>query len=202
MAADPPASDPRVIAAFLDDVDLELDAARRLVADPPNRLAAFHLQQAGEKLVKAVRLSRGLRVTADHDLEALIDELPDEDPWRAKLRVLEPLSAYDDVPLSVADRQTKGWPQRRGGARLGQDDLRAERGGPGIALEAIGPISSMITVLMPNRRAPPDDHTLGQRIWVTRTDAVAVFGRAWRSPRSGCARSSQTGSARSPRPRA
>jgi hypothetical protein len=43
---------------------------------------------------QGVRLSRGLRVTADHDLEALIDELPHDDPWRAKLRVLEPLSAY------------------------------------------------------------------------------------------------------------
>lgn len=83
-----------MIAAFLDDVDLELDAVRRLVADPPNRLAAFHLQQAGEKLVKAVRLSRGLRVTADHDLEALVDELPSDDQWRTKLRALEPLSAY------------------------------------------------------------------------------------------------------------
>lgn len=94
MAAERPAPDPRVIAAYLDDVDLEVDAARRLVADPPNRFAAFHLQQASEKLVKAIRLSRGLRVTADHDLEALVDELPHDDPWRAKLRVLEPLSAY------------------------------------------------------------------------------------------------------------
>jgi HEPN domain-containing protein len=94
MAAEPPVPDPRVIAAFLDDVDLEIDAARRLVADPPNRLAAFHLQQAAEKLVKAVRLNRGLRAIADHDLEALVDELPHDDPWRAKLRVLEPLSAY------------------------------------------------------------------------------------------------------------
>jgi len=48
MAAEPPAPDPRVIAAYLDDVELELDAARRLVADPPNRFAAFHLQQASE----------------------------------------------------------------------------------------------------------------------------------------------------------
>ena len=49
---------------------------------------------ASEKLVKAVRLSRGLRVTADHALEALVDELPHGDPWRAKLRAVEPLSAY------------------------------------------------------------------------------------------------------------
>jgi HEPN domain-containing protein len=94
MAADPPKPDDRVIAAYLDDVDLELDAAKRLIADPPNRLAAFHLEQAAEKLVKAVRLGRGLRVTADHNIEALIDELPADDPWRTKLRVLEPLSAY------------------------------------------------------------------------------------------------------------
>lgn len=94
MAADAPKPDPRVVAAYLDDVDLELDAARRLIADPPNRFAAFHLEQAAEKLVKAVRLGRGLRVTADHHIEALVDELPADDPWRAKLRVLEPLSAY------------------------------------------------------------------------------------------------------------
>ena len=94
MAADPPKPDPRVIAAYLDDVDLELDAARRLIADPPNRFAAFHLEQAAEKLAKAVRLGRGLRVTADHNIEALVDELSASDPWRTKLRVLEPLSAY------------------------------------------------------------------------------------------------------------
>jgi hypothetical protein len=37
MANDPPQPDPRVIAAYLDDVGLELDAAKRLVADPPDR---------------------------------------------------------------------------------------------------------------------------------------------------------------------
>jgi HEPN domain-containing protein len=94
MADDQPKPDPRVIAAYLDDVDLELDAAKRLIADPPNRFAAFHLEQAAEKLVKAVRLGRGLRVAADHNIEALVDELPADDAWRAKLRVLEPLAAY------------------------------------------------------------------------------------------------------------
>jgi HEPN domain-containing protein len=67
MASDPPNAT-RVIAAYLDDVDLDLDAARRLAADPPNRLAAFHLQQAAEKLVKAVRLARRLHITADHSI--------------------------------------------------------------------------------------------------------------------------------------
>jgi HEPN domain-containing protein len=94
MAADPSAPDLRVIAAYLDDVDVEIEAARRLIAAPPNRLAAFHLQQAAEKLVKAVRLSRGLRVTADHNLEALVAELPADDTWITKLRAVEPLSVY------------------------------------------------------------------------------------------------------------
>lgn len=62
MAADPPKEALRVISAYLDDVDLDLDAAKRLIADPPNRFAAFHLQQAAEKLVKAIWLGHGLRV--------------------------------------------------------------------------------------------------------------------------------------------
>jgi hypothetical protein len=69
MAGDPPRPDPRVIAAYLDDVDLELDAAMRLVADPPDRFAAFHLAAS--------------RREARHD-----------EPWRAKLGNLEPLSSF------------------------------------------------------------------------------------------------------------
>jgi HEPN domain-containing protein len=94
MAADPPQTDLRVVAAYLDDVELDVDAAKRLIAEPPNRLAAFHLQQAAEKLIKAVRLVRGLRVTAEHNLELLINELPRDDSWRGKLAILEPLSSY------------------------------------------------------------------------------------------------------------
>lgn len=94
MTADPPRNQILVIAAYLDDVDLDLDAAKRLIAEPPNRLAAFHLQQAAEKLIKAVRLGHGLRVTAEHNLELLIGELPRDDSWRTKLLVLESLSSY------------------------------------------------------------------------------------------------------------
>ncbi|RLB55697.1 MAG: hypothetical protein DRJ42_05510 [Deltaproteobacteria bacterium] len=94
MAASGPRPDARVIGAYLDDVEVELDAAKRLIVDPPNRLAAFHLQQAAEKLVKAVRLSRGLHLTASHNLEALVAELPSDDAWREKLAKLDGLSAY------------------------------------------------------------------------------------------------------------
>jgi HEPN domain-containing protein len=94
MAADPPKGDPRVIVAYLDDVELDLDAARRLIAEPANRLAAFHLQQAAEKLVKAIQLGRGLHVTADHNIALLLEKLSHDDVWRTKLTVLEPLSSY------------------------------------------------------------------------------------------------------------
>ena len=101
MAGDTkPASKP--IRKLLDAADLDLDAARRLLVDPPNVLAANHLQQAAEKILGAVRLHRGLLNTRDHDLVILIDgrsegeprPLPAGDPWRDRFRPLEPLSAY------------------------------------------------------------------------------------------------------------
>ncbi|HWO17611.1 MAG TPA: hypothetical protein VNO30_02505 [Kofleriaceae bacterium] len=45
-------------------------------------------------MVKAVRLHRGLFATADHNILALVDELPSDDAWRAKLSALGVLSAY------------------------------------------------------------------------------------------------------------
>lgn len=92
----------RPIAKLLDAANLDLDAARRLLADPPNVLAANHLQQAAEKILSAVRLDRGLLNTKDHDLILLIDgrsggeprPLPEGDPWRGRFRPLERLSVY------------------------------------------------------------------------------------------------------------
>jgi len=90
------------IAKLLDAASLDLDAAGRLLAEPPNVLAANHLQQAAEKILAAVRLHRGLLNTRDHDLVILIDgrpggeprALPAGDPWRGRLRPFESLSAY------------------------------------------------------------------------------------------------------------
>jgi len=90
------------IAKLLQAASLDFDAARRLLADPPNVLAANHLQQAAEKIISAVRLHRGLLNDKDHDLVILVDgrpggeprPLPEGDPWRDRFRPLEPLSAY------------------------------------------------------------------------------------------------------------
>ena len=83
-----------VVLAYLDEVAGELDAVKRLLAPPPTRYAVYHLQQAAEKLVKAVRLARGLPATKDHSLEILIEGLPSGEPWRARLEPLEWLPAY------------------------------------------------------------------------------------------------------------
>ena len=90
------------IARLLDAAALDLDAANRLLVEPPNVLAANHLQQAAEKILGAVRLHRGLLNTKDHDLVILIDgrpggeprPLPAGDPWRERFRPLESLSTY------------------------------------------------------------------------------------------------------------
>lgn len=87
------------VAAFLDDAEDDLELAE-YGAKTGNRHAAFHLQQAAEKLVRAVRLVRGLGSTKDHDLLRLLDgggalaPLPPADPWRADLESLADLSQY------------------------------------------------------------------------------------------------------------
>jgi hypothetical protein len=67
-------------AKLLDAAKLDLDAATCLLTDPPNILAANHLQQAAEKILSAVRLHRGLLNTKDHDLVILIDGRPAGEP--------------------------------------------------------------------------------------------------------------------------
>jgi HEPN domain-containing protein len=105
--ADKPQPNRAVIAAYLDEVTAELDAVRRLLEPPPNRLAAYHLEQAAEKLVKAVRLHRGLQATKEHNLVILIDALPAGDPWRERLEPFEPLSAF--ATTYRYPTPTKGW---------------------------------------------------------------------------------------------
>ena len=84
---------PRRIAAFLDLAGQDADAARTL-ASTNNRYAAYHCQQAAEKLIKAVLLHRGLESGTEHRLDVLVDELQDGDPWKAKLRPLEVYLPY------------------------------------------------------------------------------------------------------------
>jgi hypothetical protein len=97
--------------AYLDDAQAELEAFDALVA-VGSRFAAFHLEQAAEKLIRAVRIHHKLVVTSTHDLVLLVDghpgdsskeprPLPDGDPWRARMREHEWLSKFATGPPRV-----------------------------------------------------------------------------------------------------
>lgn len=84
---------PRRISAFLDLAAQDVDAARTLAASG-NRYAAYHCQQAAEKLMKAVLLHRSIESGTEHRLDVLVDKLPDTDPWKPRLRPLDVYSPY------------------------------------------------------------------------------------------------------------
>jgi HEPN domain-containing protein len=87
MALDP------VVAGYLASVEEELSAAR-LLANAGHRLAADHLQQGAEKLVKAVLAYRGISPTTEHRIETLVERLPASEPLRAVLAPLELFTPY------------------------------------------------------------------------------------------------------------
>jgi hypothetical protein len=65
---------------------------RRLLVDPPNALAAIHLEAAATKILGAVRSDAGSR-----DVIVVLDgrvQGPDGDPWRERFRPLEALFSY------------------------------------------------------------------------------------------------------------
>lgn len=88
MAADP------VVAGYLAAVADDLDAARRLAAPPANRLAAYHLQQAAEKLVKAVLVQRKVHPGLEHRIDVLVGMLAADDPWQPLLDPLDRFTPY------------------------------------------------------------------------------------------------------------
>lgn len=84
----------RLVLSFIEDALSDLDAARRLAAPSLNRHASFHLQQAAEKLAKAVLIGRGIAPGAEHRIGMLLMKLADDDPWRERLAHLDRLSAF------------------------------------------------------------------------------------------------------------
>lgn len=84
---------PRRVAALLELAAQDADAARTLAA-ANNRYAAYHCQQAAEKLAKAVLLHRSVESGAEHRLDVLFALLPKGDPWEARLRPFEEWSPY------------------------------------------------------------------------------------------------------------
>lgn len=80
-------------ASFLRLSRLDLAGARRLLPDIP-ALAAFHLQQAAEKLVKAELAVLGTTPPKLHDVGHLAGLLPPDHPRRPALAALDKLTTY------------------------------------------------------------------------------------------------------------
>lgn len=83
----------RRLEALLDLADQDVEAAL-LLAAKGNRYAAFHCQQAAEKLIKALLDHRGIEFGGEHHLDVLVDKFADTEIWKPILRKLEKYSAY------------------------------------------------------------------------------------------------------------
>jgi HEPN domain-containing protein len=87
-------STPRLAGAFLRLARRDLDGARRLLPDSP-MLAAYHLQQAAEKLAKADLAASGVEPPHRHDIGSLARGLPAGHPRALALAALADLTAYN-----------------------------------------------------------------------------------------------------------
>lgn len=79
--------DSSVVRAWIVVVDRDLAVIRKVIAgpDPEPAGAAFHCQQAAEKLVKALLIAAGINPPKSHDLQALTGRLPTDHPLRPRL---------------------------------------------------------------------------------------------------------------------
>lgn len=86
---------------WLDTARADLMAARNCIDGPYYlpEIAAYHCQQASEKLVEAVLINRGIEPAKSHDIDALVGRLPPADSIRS---VREPLGRLP--PYAVAFR--------------------------------------------------------------------------------------------------
>ena len=82
-----------IVAGYLEASREDLAAVRQLIPTVP-RAAAYHLQQAAEKLVKAVLSQEAIHMTVDHSIDRLVERLPHGHEWRIDLKELDFLSQF------------------------------------------------------------------------------------------------------------
>ena len=83
----------RLIANFLRIAAEDL-VGSRLLAAAGNRNAIYLCEQAAEKIIRAVVSSEGKHAGIKHNLAELVDLIPDANPMKPGLRVIEHLSQY------------------------------------------------------------------------------------------------------------
>lgn len=81
-------------ASFIALAREDLAVARKLIAEHPGP-AAFHVEQAAEKLLKAVLTVEGIPFSAGHhQLGRLAETLPVDHAWRADLMAFDSYTTY------------------------------------------------------------------------------------------------------------
>jgi HEPN domain-containing protein len=83
----------RVIANLLRIAREDLEGARMLNARG-NRNAIYLCEQAAEKIIRAVLTSEKVHAGVRHQLDEMVGLVPDENPIKPRLRVLQHLSTY------------------------------------------------------------------------------------------------------------
>lgn len=84
----------RHVTSYITLAKEDLAVAAKLMADHP-RHAAFNIEQAAEKLLKAVLTAEGIRFPASHhQLGALAALLPEAHLWRADLMAFDDFTSY------------------------------------------------------------------------------------------------------------
>jgi HEPN domain-containing protein len=81
------------VRAYLELAAKDAEAAELLLAGG-NRYSAYHVQQAIEKITKALLLVRGIEAGIEHRLEELFIRFRSDDEWPARLQPFVSYSAY------------------------------------------------------------------------------------------------------------
>lgn len=84
-------NDPLSIANYLRIAKEDLDGAQALSG---NRNAVYLLEQAAEKIIRAILTSEGKHAGRLHQLEMHVDQIANENPFRERCREVADLSRY------------------------------------------------------------------------------------------------------------
>ncbi|BAI71562.1 HEPN domain protein [Azospirillum sp. B510] len=115
--------DTDVVRSWIMVAERDLAMIRKAIAgpDPEPAGAAFHCQQAVEKLIKALLVAAGINPPRSHDLGSLIDRLPAEHGLREALLPLQRFTElavayryptaqlFDDPPDEPTVEEVAGW---------------------------------------------------------------------------------------------
>lgn len=82
-----------LVANLLRVAKEDLEGAR-LLSSRGNRNAIYLCEQSAEKLIRAVLTSEGKHAGIRHQLKEMVDLVPDANPLKVALRLIEHLAAY------------------------------------------------------------------------------------------------------------